>query len=125
MSALYDDFAAAAIEMLSDPEIGQAITLKRPATGDTYDEDSGTVIEGSPETYPGFGVVFDYKQNLIDGTNILQGDQLIYMAPDLGVTPEAGDTLILADGTQKQVIDSQPLKPAGQIVLHQMQARDV
>ena len=125
MSALYDDFAAAAVEMLADPEIGQVIVLERPGAGGGYDDDTGTVIEGSPETFNGNGVVFDYKENLIDGTNVLQGDQRIYMAPNIAATPQAGDFLVLADGSRKQVVASHPLAPAGQVVLHEIQARDV
>lgn len=125
MTTLYDDFAAAAIEMLADPEISQVITLKRAAATDTYDDETGTVTEGTEESFVGSGVAFDYVESLINGTNILQGDQKIYMAPNLGATPQNGDILEMANGDRKIVVTSHPLAPAGQLVLHIVQARDL
>lgn len=123
--ALYDDFADAAIEMLADPEFSQVITLEKPATGNTYNDETGTVTEGTVQTFVGSGVMFDYEEKYVNGTTVLSGDQRIFMAPSLGATPQAGDVLILASGERKQVVSSHPLAPAGQVVLHQVQARNL
>jgi hypothetical protein len=126
MSQTYDEFAAAAIEMLADPDLSQVITLSVAGTGTGYNDDTGTVDPGSgPVDYVGSGMVFDYSERLLNGTTILQGDQRVIMAPNLAVVPQNGDILTLANGRKLQVIISKPLAPGGQVVLLDMQARDL
>lgn len=118
MTTFYEDMAATAVELLA--EFGAAVTLNRITPG-AYDPATGTTVNVSTP-YAGTGAKFDYEQKEIDGTNIRTGDQRVYMAPDLAVTPQTGDTLTI--GAQVwQVIASRPLDPAGVVVLHDCQIR--
>ena len=90
-----------------------AATLQEPATG--------TVVN-SGATHVASGVKLDYEQRAIDGTNILQGDQRVYLDPLIAAAPQAGDTLTI--GTEVfTVVASRPLSPAGVVVLHDIQVR--
>lgn len=122
-SPLYDDFAAAAVELLE--EFGQNLVVSRASGGGDYDPETGGVTPGVNEVYLGTGAEFDYRQDLIDGTVVLQGDRRVLIAPDLATTPRPGDTVALEDGTTLTVVASKPVKPAGPIVLHEVQARGV
>lgn len=121
-SALYDDLAQAAVDLLN--ELGQPITLER-TSGGTYNKAEGRVEGDSTQTWSASGVEFDYVAKEIDGKEILQGDRRVLIAPNLGTTPEAQDVVTLTNGTRLQVVRSKPLQPAGVIVLHEVQVRGV
>lgn len=115
---LYNDLAATAVELLA--EFGMPVTLVRVIPG-AYDPDTGTSTN-TTANHDGIGVKLDYEQREIDGTQIRRGDQRVYMAPDLAVTPRTGDTLTI--GVESwQVIESRPLSPSGVVVLHDIQVR--
>jgi hypothetical protein len=99
---------------------GQSMTLTRITAG-VYDPSTGSVAN-TGTTYTGHGVTLNYSQAMIDGTNILQGDQRVYLDPLIGVTPQAGDTLTVGSDIYN-VVASKPLAPAGVVVLHDCQAR--
>lgn len=82
------------------------------------------MVGGEPELLPLVGVKLDYKQNEIDGTVILQGDQRVYISPEAESTPQTGDILIVS-GSRYRVMESRPLSPAGKVVLHDVQVRGV
>lgn len=115
---LYSDLAATAVELLA--EFGAPVTLVRVTPG-AYDPETGTSTQ-TTTSHAGTGVKLDYQQDEIDGTLIRRGDQRVYMAPDLAVTPRTGDTLTIG-GESWQVIESRPLAPAGAVVLHDVQVR--
>lgn len=101
-------------------EFGAPVTLTRITTG-VYDPATGTVVN-SGATYTAPGVKLNYEQRAIDGTNILQGDQRVYLDPLIAVAPQAGDTMTV--GTEVfTVVASRPLAPAGIVVLHDIQIR--
>lgn len=100
---------------------GRAVTLTRKTTG-AYDPATGAPGAGMTATHAGTAVLLEYAQRDIDGTHIRVGDQRAYIAPDLAVTPQTGDTLTVGGDTWS-VIASRPLAPAGVIVLHDVQVR--
>ena len=101
-------------------EFGAPVTLTRITPG-VYDPATGTVVN-SGATHVASGVKLDYEQRAIDGTNILQGDQRVYLDPLIATAPQAGDTLTI--GTEVfTVVASRPLSPAGVVVLHDIQVR--
>ena len=99
---------------------GQAMTLTRITPG-AYNTATGTV-ESTSASFTGFGVALNYAQAAIDGTNILQGDQRVYLDPLLGATPQTGDTLTIGAEVWS-VVTSRPLSPGGILVLNDVQIR--
>ena len=101
-------------------EFGAPVTLTRITAG-VYDPATGTVVN-TEVAHTANGVKLDYSQFHIDGTNILQGDQRVYLDPLIAAAPQAGDTLTI--GTEVfTVVASRPLNPAGVVVLHDVQIR--
>lgn len=118
MSFDYISTAHDAAELLA--EFGAPVTLTRITPG-VYDPATGTVVN-SGATYTATGVKLNYEQRAIDGTNILLGDQRVYLDPLIAAAPQAGDTLTI--GTEVfTVVASRPLSPAGVVVLHDVQVR--
>lgn len=115
----YSKPAATAQRLLE--RFGRAVTLTRKTPG-AYDPATGAPGAGTTATHAGTAALFDYQQKDIDGTHIRVGDQRAYIAPDLAVTPQTGDTLTVGGDTWS-VIASRPLAPAGVIVLHDVQVR--
>ena len=109
---------AAAQRMLT--KFGQPMTLTQVTSG-AYSPATGAVAT-TETAHVGVGVALNYSQDLINGTSILQSDQLVYLNPQLGATPKAGDRLTFA-GAVVNVIDSMPLAPAGIVLLHKVQCR--
>lgn len=118
MSFDYAEMAATAAELLA--EFGAPVTLTRITPG-TYDPDTGTVAS-TTAAHTANGVKLDFEQRHIDGTNILQGDQRVYLDPLIAATPQAGDTLTVG-AKVFTVVASRPLAPAGVVVLHDVQVR--
>lgn len=116
--SFYDDMAATANELLA--EFGMPVTLVQVTTG-AYDPATGST-SNTENNVSSIGVKLDYEQSEIDGTHIRQGDQRVYMAPSLSVTPKTGDKLTI-ESEVFQVILSRPLSPAGTSVLHDVQVR--
>lgn len=114
----YAETAATASELLA--EFGAMVTLTRITPG-VYDPATGTV-PNSETSYTAKGVKLDYEQRFIDGSNILQGDQRIYLDPLIAETPKTGDKLTIG-AEVFSVIASRPLAPAGIVVLHDVQIR--
>lgn len=118
MSFDYAETAETAAELLT--EFGAMVTLTRITPGG-YDPSTGTVVN-TEVTHTAAGVKLEYEQRLIDGTNILQGDQRVYLDPLIAEAPQAGDKLNV--GTEVfNVVRSRPLAPAGIVVLHDVQVR--
>lgn len=114
----YASTAVDAAELLA--EFGATMTLTRITAG-VYDPATGEVPQ-TTTTHTANGVKLDYEQRHIDGTNILQGDQRVYLDPLIAAAPQTGDTLSV--GTEVfTVVKSRPLAPAGVVVLHDVQIR--
>lgn len=117
MSFDYGPMAAAAAEMLR--EYGRAAVLRRTGPGNGPDHNPGEVVTD----YACTAFVSRFRQNEIDGARVLATDKLVLMAPDVEVSPLPGDLIVEADGATLTVVDSTPVKPAGVVVLHRVQAR--
>jgi hypothetical protein len=109
---------ATALKLLT--KNGQVIALTQITSG-AYDPATGSVAI-TETVHTGVGVALNYSQDMIDGTTILQSDQRVYLNPQLGATPKAGDKLTFS-GVVHSVIASRPLAPAGTVLLHEVQAR--
>ena len=114
----YSDMAATANELLA--EFGMGITLTRTTPG-AYNPATGGATD-TTANHAAIGVKLDYAQSEIDGSLIRVGDQRVYLAPSLVVTPQTGDTLTIGSEVWG-VIASRPLSPAGTNVLHDVQVR--
>lgn len=109
--------ADAAVQMLR--EYGRTATLRRSSPGNGPAHNPGLVITDHGCT----AFVSRFRSREIDGVNILATDKLVLIAPDIEVSPGPGDLIVEADGATLTVIDSTPIKPAGVVVLHRVQAR--
>jgi len=112
----YPATAATATRLLQ--RFGASCTLVRTTEG-AYDPATGsnTVTVANLATT---AAVFAYDQKYIDGTLILQGDQLAYCAPS--VEPKQGDSFTW-QGVTRTVIAVKPISPAGIPVLFEAQIR--
>lgn len=67
--------------------------------------------------------VLDYKAFDIDGTRILAGDRLIYVAPQGVDTIKPGNVILDAANKPYQVMDVKIISPAGIVVYYEVQGR--
>lgn len=119
--SIYDQLSATVVKLFD--RYGQAITLTR-ATPGAYNVATGATAAGTTTQYVGTGVLFDYAQRDIDGTNVRIGDQLAYLAVDDLVAPATGDTVTVGAKTYN-VVRGEQLNPAGTAVLYKAQLRGV
>ena len=112
----YPATAATATRLLQ--RFGAAATIKRVTAG-TYDPATGTTTP-STASLATTAAVFAYDQKYIDGTLILQGDQLAYCAP--ATEPKQGDQLTW-QSVKYTVVSVKPVSPAGVPVLFEAQIR--
>lgn len=118
----YAEIAAGALESIT--EAGQPVTLHIPSVDGGYVPGVG-VVEGTPaRDVTGTGALFGYKQQHIDGTNILHGDQRLLLAPQIEVAPVAGHTMTVG-GVGYNVVRVERVAPAGIPVLYKVQLRGV
>lgn len=109
MSFDYADMANVALELIS--EFGQTGKLR-------------TLTAGQPPVDVAITLaVLDYRLSDIDGTRVLVGDRLIYVAPQ-GVTAiKPGNKILDAAGVPYSVMDAKPISPAGIVVYYEVQGR--
>lgn len=112
----YPATAATATRLLE--RFGASCTLVRTTTG-AYDPATGSNTV-TTDSLPTTAAVFAYDQKYIDGTLVLQGDQLAYCAP--AVAPKQGDSFAWNSATFT-VIAVKPISPAGIPVLFEAQIR--
>jgi len=118
----YTRSAATATRLIG--RFGAVGAIRRSATtgGNSWDPSSGTT---TTTDYPATMVVTDYAQKDVNGTVILQGDRKVYVAPGVAVVPTVTDVLVTADGVTLSIVAVSPLKPAGTVVMYEIQARTV
>lgn len=117
MSFDYAPLAAAAVEMLTT--YGRAATLRRVGPGNGPAHNPGEVTTN----YTCTAFVSRFRAREIDGQRILSTDKLVLIAPDVATEPKPGDLIVETDGSILTVVDSTPVKPAGTVLLHRVQAR--
>lgn len=103
---------------------GQAGTIRRTVVtgGNAYDPTSGTA---TTTDHAATLVVTEFSNSEIDGTRVLATDKKVLVAAGgLAITPEPGDKVVEADGTIYDIVPPvMPLKPAGTVVMYQVQCR--
>lgn len=123
----YAGMALTAAELIS--EFGQTGALRRT----TLDNDPFNPVQTTADHACTF-VVLDYAKKDIDGTLILQTDQMVYLSTSgLAITPETTDRLVVGGtwqaspvkllGTPLTVVSVKPLSPAGTVVFWELQVR--
>lgn len=88
--------------------------------GDPWNPGSGT-----PTTvnHAATMVVTDYAAREIDGTVILATDRKVLVSTSgLSITPATSDLVVL-DGQTLAIVSVKPLKPAGTVVMYELQCR--
>ena len=114
----YAKIARTATDLLS--KFGQSITFVSTSEAAYSTATGGAVVTEIESSV--VGVTLDYKSSEIDGTRVQQGDVRVYMEAKQGLSPKAGDKIII-DSFAWQVVASRPLKPGPLTVLHDMQLR--
>src|SRR5581483_10196302 len=108
---LQDDIA----ELLDDPDVGRAIVISRAAPG-AYDPSTGAVTPATPQTWRTQGLFLNYKDTLIDGTNIKRGDRRLYFKIK-GLTYQAAiDDIVIAGSDIYTVINFNTIELGGTVV---------
>jgi len=118
----YTKSAATATRLIG--RFGAVGAIRRSATtgGNAWDPSSGTT---TTTDYPATMVVTDYAQKDVNGTVILATDKKVLVAPGVAVVPGVTDTLVTPDGATLNIVNVNPLKPAGTVVMYEIQARTV
>ncbi len=104
---------------------GQPITITRQGDGTgEFDPTTGAYKPVEPQTFTGFAIATSYRQNLVDGTLIKQGDQLFTVAASgLGCVPLTTDTLTDVKGDVWTIIAVDVVAPGGVDLLYKVQGR--
>ena len=120
------DYAAEAADILLDfVKDGQPITITRAQDGNgEFDPSTGAYKPVDPLTFHGCALATNYRQDLVDGTLIKQGDKLFTVAASgLGCEPMASDNLSDAAGDVWSVSAVDVVSPAGVDLLYKVQGR--
>src|SRR6056297_3628561 len=96
---------ATAAAFAATGDIPVSCSINRETGGSGYDPvDETWETEPSSATYTVQGILTAYRQSLVDGTVIQQGDRrLVVRQAELGVEPVNGET-ITVDGTDYTVV---------------------
>lgn len=97
---------------------GQTGAIRRTVSdGDVFNPSQTTT------DYAATLVVLDFAKKDIDGTLILQTDQLVYVSTaSLAISPEVTDRLVVG-GAVLTIVNAKPLAPAGTVVFWELQVR--
>lgn len=99
------------------------VTITRPGTGRTYNPVTGETTGGTPDaTFTGVGLVTGYRVEDIDGTRVIQGDQLVY-ADAVNLTRTQPNEPITVGGRSCTAVSLEAIAPGGQDILYMIQVR--
>lgn len=115
--SFYADMAATAIELLT--EFGRSATHESKTTG-AYDPATGSAPVTTASATCTLAI-FPVTKAHVDGTLVLQTDEIAYIAP-FSAAPTAGDTLLVG-GVRYTIIKVMTTSPAGTTVLHECVVR--
>ncbi|MDI6742657.1 MAG: hypothetical protein QMD11_07945 [Smithella sp.] len=123
MINFYTNMQATAYRLLKGK--GQFITISRNSAG-AYDPTLGQAAI-TITTQTGWGTIFEYQNQNIDGTLVLKGDkQLLLSAINAAgtalMTPQINDTVTIG-GIVHTIMQIKPLSPAGITVLFDVNLR--
>lgn len=106
---------------------GTSVTFRRVTEGG-YDPSTGQTGAASTDDETVYVAFTDYRENLIDGQNVLQGDRKALLSnyqtdgTALTKTPAVGDEFV-GEGSTVQVVEAHTIKDAGQVVGYICQVR--
>lgn len=122
--ALADDLQGDIADLLNDPDFGRNVTVRKTVPG-TYDPADGSTTAATVTDYPTRGLLLAYKDALITGSLIRQGDRkAILKVKGLGVELTETDDLMLLVGADKYtVVSLKTGELGGTIYLYVLQIR--
>lgn len=115
------DLRASALQLLRD--FGRSLTLRQTTPG-TYNPADGSTSAPPPIDYTGVGRIGDYRDSVIDGQLIRQGDRRCTIILDnSSVLPSVGDTVLIGGTPRYTVVRVQVREVSGVTVVHTLQLR--
>lgn len=123
---MQDDIA----ELLDDADIGRTFTITRTVPG-AYSSADGSVSAGSSLVVTTRGLLLNFRDQLIDGTNIKRGDRKLFLKLK-GIAYEAAEQDVVTAGTaaqaanaaeKYQVVQHKKIELGGTAVIFIMQVR--
>lgn len=98
-------------------------TLRRVTQGEYQPGGSGDYAETTVETWSGLCVLEDYREMLVDGVRIQQGDSKVHIAVDgLATDPQPNDRITIR-GEEYSVVKATWVSFGGSGVLWTLQVR--
>jgi hypothetical protein len=117
--SFYDSIAATASGLLS--KFGKPFEFTR-TTGGSINPVTGATVPGVVTKFYPNGIFKKInKDDLVDSTQIQQGDKMI-LIDSAAFTPTMTDTVTI-NGAQWNIVDVTPVEPAGQAVIFYVQTR--
>lgn len=121
--AFYDDMQEVATNLVT--EFGTSVSLRKIVSG-AYDPATGAVTQSSTD-HAGKGIKVGYRQDMINGETVLQGDQMLFLTATKtdGTAMPAPDTTdrIVIGSSLYQIIADMTVQPAATTVVYKLQIR--
>lgn len=118
--------AQEALEMLQEAKaegLATTIEITRAGTGGTYDPVTGETTGATPDqTFTGLGAVFNYRAQDVDGTRVIQGDQLVY-ADAVNLVRTQPNEPIKVGGRNCTAVAIEVIAPGDTDILYMIQVR--
>ena len=114
----YDSQVATAKRLISKfGGAAQIMRVKEVAGTNPWDNETQTTVHDC------MAVMLDFNKRDIDGTHIVRGDKLVYIAADdVAVTPKTSDKFKFGSN-EWAIINVENLSPSGQDILFTLQVR--
>lgn len=99
---------------------GESLTFTRTARSRTY---ATGVVSSTPSSFTAKAVVGDYKENQVDGTSVLAGDQKVFLpAGSYSFVPDK-NTTITRSGETYEIVSVREAIEGGVTVGYTLQVR--
>lgn len=119
----YADRALAMLDRAKARGLATTVVVTRPGSGGVYNPATGTFTGGSADqTFTGIGAVFNYRAQDIDGTRVIQGDQLVY-AEAVNLVRTQPNEPITVGGRNCTAVSLEVIAPGGEDILYIIQVR--
>lgn len=117
------DLRASTLQMLT--EYGRQLTLRQSMPG-TYSPVDGSTSAPTATDYNAIGRIGDYRDTVVDGQLVRQGDRRCSIIFDnSSVIPAVGDTLLIGGTPRYTVVRVQVREVSGVTVVHTLQLRGI